>query len=219
MINWYSTCINLTGNLIGVKQFSIPDPAHLFKYLPCLHYRMVELRSEPYTLKTRPDIIDTEKDFRNNLNLAEVNGMLFNVLAFKNSAILAEYDAILWREDKVWFIEYKDSHAANKRMSAKRVQQVSDMSRNLARIFGFAQYNFTIVVKGIKEPVVKGNSNVVPLEDLPDFQPEYSSTYIELDYIDKLITKYTRSENPAEPDRDMMITELNNLRSMMMQRI
>ncbi|MGP8320957.1 MAG: hypothetical protein ACT6FE_01320 [Methanosarcinaceae archaeon] len=180
---------------------------------------MVELRSEPYTLKTRPDVIETEQEFRDNLNLAEVNGTLFNVLAFKNSAVLAEYDAMLWREDKVWFIEYKDSHAANKRMSAKRVQQVSDMSRNLARIFGFAKYNFTIVVKGIKKSVIKGNANVVPLEDLFDFQPEYASTYLELDYIDKLISKYTRSENPAELNRDKIVTELNNIKTMVMQRI
>ncbi|MGP8319640.1 MAG: hypothetical protein ACT6FD_02450 [Methanosarcinaceae archaeon] len=180
---------------------------------------MVELRSEPYTLKTRPDVIDTEKEFRDKLNLAEVNGIFFNVLALKNSAVLAEYDAMLWREDKVWFIEYKDSHAANKRMSAKRVQQVSDISRNLARVFGFAQYNFTIVVKGIEEPVVKGGSNVVPLERLSNFQPEYSSTYIELDYTDKLISKYTRNENPAELDRDKIVTELDNLKSMIIRSI
>ncbi len=191
-------------------------------YLNIFHayiIRMVELRSEPYTLKTRPDVIDTEQEFRDNLNLAEVNGVHFNVLAFKNSAVLAEYDAMLWRDDKVWFIEYKDSQAANKRMSAKRVQQVSDISRNLARRFGFARYSFTIVVKGIKESVVKGGAEteVVPLDKLFDFQPEYSSTYRELDHIDKLINKYTRSEDPAELDRDKIVTELNNLKTMITQ--
>ena len=178
---------------------------------------MVELRSEPYTLKTRPNVIDTEQGFRDNLNLAEVNGAHFNVVASKNSAVLAEYDAMLWRDDKVWFIEYKDSHAANKRMSAKRVQQVSDISRNLARVFGFAEYNFTIVVKGIEESVVKGGADVVPLDELFDFQPKYSSAYRELDNIDKLIGIYTRTENPAELNRDKIVTELNNLKTMITQ--
>ncbi len=182
---------------------------------------MVELRSEPYTLKTRPDVIDTEQEFRDNLNLAGVNGAHFNVVASKNSAVLAEYDAMLWRDDKVWFIEYKDSHAANKRMSAKKVQQISDISRNLARIFGFAEYNFTIVVKGIEELVLKGGAEteVVPLDDLSEYQPKYSSAYLELDNIDKLISKYTRTENPAELNRDKIVTELNNLKAMITQNI
>lgn len=115
---------------------------------------MVELRSEPYTLKTRPDVIDTEQEFRDNLNPAGINGAHFNVVASKNSAVLAKYD-----------------------------------------------------------------TEVVPLDDLSKYQPKYSSAYLELDNIDKLISKYTRTENPAELNRNKIVTELNNLKAMITQNI
>jgi len=180
---------------------------------------MVELRSDPYTLKTRPDVIDSEKEFRDNLNLTQVNGALFNVLALRNSSVLAEYDAVLWRDDRVCFIEYKDSRAAKKRMNAKRAQQISDISRNLARAFGFARYNFTIVAKNIDENVIKGGVNVISLDQLYGFEPEYSLTHVELDYLGTLIEKYSRTENPAELTKEKLIAELNNAKLMITQQI
>lgn len=51
------------------------------------------------------------------------------------------------------------------------------------------------------------------------YQPKYSSAYLELDNIDKLISKYTRTENPAELNRNKIVTELNNLKAMITQNI
>jgi len=180
---------------------------------------MVELRSEPYTIRTRPDVIESERELRNNLNLTQVNGVLFNAVASNNSKDPDEYDAVLWQDDKVWFIEYKDSQAAYKRMNAKRAQQLCDISRNLARVFGFAQYSFTIVVNDLEEMTVKGSVDVVPLDKLYDFKPEYSSSHIELDHLERLIEKYSRKENPAELTRDRVITELTNMKKMIVQYI
>lgn len=178
---------------------------------------MPELRSHPYSRSTRPDTVDTERQFRDRLPLSDVNGVLFNVLATRHSATLAEYDAVFWKGDGICFMEYKDSVAAHRRMTAKRVQQVSDISRNLAKAFGFAEYNYTVVVNGLPESVVKGGNPVISLEELPDFDPVYGSVYIEIDYIEKLIRKYGREENPVQPDNATMVSELRKVRDMLLQ--
>ncbi|MFP4654368.1 MAG: hypothetical protein ACLFMM_01610 [Methanohalobium sp.] len=180
---------------------------------------MVVFRSGAYTLKTRPDIIETEKEFRDNMDLSQVNGVLFNVLALKNSSVLAEYDAMMWKENQVWFVEYKDSVGAVKRMNAKRAQQVSDTSRNLARIFGFAEYNFTIVVNGLEEETIKGGATVLPLRELNGFEPEYYSAYVELDYINKLLEKYSRDDYQSEVSGEKVLSDLNKLKNMIEQNI
>ena len=94
-------------------------------------YPMIELRSDPYVLKSRA-IQDTEQDFRLNLNLSWCRGVLFNVVALKNSAAIVEYDAILWTEDSLMFMEYKDSVAAYKNLSTRRIQQMSSFAKNIA---------------------------------------------------------------------------------------
>lgn len=149
------------------------------------------MRSDPYTLKSRPDIQASEKPLRTQLDIDWCNGVLFNVLAFRNSAVIAEYDAVLWDSDSIMFLEYKDSLGAYKKMYAKRAQQVAGFARNIARSFGFLRYNFTLVVNGIEEPTTKGNVRVIPLGLLAKHQPEFFLTKVELDYVNKLIDKHS----------------------------
>ena len=83
----------------------------------------MELRAEPYTLRMRPDIQESEQPLRENLNIKWCNGVLFNVLAFKNMANNVEYDAVLWNDEGILFIEYKNSMSMYKSMQGKLAQQ------------------------------------------------------------------------------------------------
>ena len=69
---------------------------------------MIELSSDPYVLKPRNTPM-TEADFRLHLNISWCRGVLFNVVALKNSIAVVEYDALLWSDDSIMFVEYKDS--------------------------------------------------------------------------------------------------------------
>ena len=178
---------------------------------------MIELRSEPYTLLSRPDIPDTEKRFRTCLNTSWCSGVMFGVLVHHKFAQPIEYDAILWNHESMLFIEYKDSASAYKRMSAKRAQQVSAATKNIARRFGFDRCAYIIVVNGIPEETKKGEVVTIPLADLPEYEPEFQSTIPELDYVKKLIAKYERKENPAEVTRERTVRELNILKGMIEQ--
>jgi len=181
---------------------------------------MLEFRKqEPYSLRTRPDIVESEYDFRQNLDISDVNGVLFNVLASRNSSTLAEYDAVWWRENRVCFLEYKDSTAAYRRMNAKRAQQVQDTSRNLARTYGFLEFNYSLVVKGLEAKTTKGSVAVIPLEDLSSYSPDFTSAHVELDFIDKLADKYSREQNPVELERDTIIADISKLKEMFEQQL
>jgi hypothetical protein len=176
---------------------------------------MMELRSGSYCLKSRPDIVGSEMQFREKLNLSDVNGILFNVgLTINNSNQKIEFDAILWKDRNICFMEYKDSPAAHKRMKAKRVQQVSDKSRDIARVFGFLQYDFVVVVNGKLSTDQKNGVRVITLEELPFFEPDYKCAYKEIDNLDCLITKYSRDQNPVTPEKDKIVSELTNLKNM-----
>jgi len=142
---------------------------------------------------------------------------MFGVLVHRKFAQPIEYDAILWSCDSALFIEYKDSVAAYKRMSAKRAQQISDSSRNIAKKFGFDEYAYILVVNGIQEATKKGNVVVIPLEQLPDHKPDFQSTRPELDYVQKLIAQYKREDSPVEVTRERVIRDLNVLGSMIEQ--
>lgn len=179
---------------------------------------MIELRSEPYTLLSRPDIPETEKRFRTHLNAGWCSGVMFGVLVHHKFTQPIEYDAMLWDRESMLFIEYKDSVGAYKRMSAKRAQQVSAASRNIARRFGFDRCAYIIVVNGIPEETKKGEVVVaIPLEKLPDYTPLFQSTIPELDYTRKLIVKYERKENPADVTRENVVRELRVLEDMITQ--
>ena len=142
---------------------------------------------------------------------------MFNVLVHRKFAQPIEYDAILWNHESMLTIEYKDSVNAYKRMSAKRVQQVADASKNIARRFGFDRYSYILVVNGISEDTKKSEVTVIPIEKLPDYEPNFQSTRPELDYVHKLIKQYERDENPMEVTRTRVVRELRVLRDMVEQ--
>ncbi len=176
---------------------------------------MMELKGGPYCLKVRPDIVGSEEQFRERLNLSNVNGVLFNAgLTINNSSQKIEFDAVLWKDRNICFMEYKDSLSAHKRMKAKRVQQVSDKSRDIARAFGFLKYDFVVVVNGEPSIDQKSGVKVISLEDLPYFEPEYKCAYKEMDNLDSLLSKYSRDQNPVNPEKDKIVSELKNLRKM-----
>jgi len=152
---------------------------------------MIELTSGAYVLKPRTTAI-TEADFRLHLNISWCRGVLFNVVALKNSIAMVEYDALLWSEDSLMFIEYKDSVAAYKNLSSRRVQQMSSFAKNIARGLGYKNYSFIAVFKGLEEATNKVGVEVIPLFNLGNYQPAFASTITELDYINKMIAKYTR---------------------------
>ena len=172
----------------------------------------MELRAEPYTLRMRPDIQESEQPLRSHLDIKWCNGVLFNVLAFKNMANNVEYDAVLWNDEGILFIEYKNSMSMYKSMQGKTAQQKKGYAKNVARVFGFSNYNFIIVVNGIEEIGEKGTARVFPLEDMAGFVPQFESTIEELDYVNKLLGKYDRKENQVAFSNELAIKELRILK-------
>ncbi len=156
---------------------------------------MIELRSDPYVLKSRT-VQETELDFRINLNLSWCRGVLFNVVALKNSVAIVEYDAILWTDEALMFIEYKDSVAAYKNLTTRRIQQIGSFAKNIAAGLGYRAYTFLVVVNGLTEETARGGAVVIPLFMLGSYEPTFSSAVTELELIEKLIEKYNRGGNP-----------------------
>jgi hypothetical protein len=152
---------------------------------------MIELTSDPFILKPRTAPL-TEADFRLHLNISWCRGVLFNVVALKNSVAIVEYDALLWSDDSVMFVEYKDSAAAYKSLSSRRVQQMNSLAKNIARGLGYKKFVFVVVVKGLDEATDKGGVEVMPLYSLGNYQPAFVSTITELEYLNKMIGKYSR---------------------------
>jgi len=166
---------------------------------------MIELSSDPYVLKPRNTPL-TEADFRLHLNINWCRGVLFNVVAQKNSIAVVEYDALLWSDDSVMFVEYKDSVAAYKDLSSRRVQQMNSFAKNIARGLGYKNFTFIVVVKGLEEGTNKGGVQVLPLFELGNFQPIFVSTLTEIEYLNKLMAKYTRE------GREDVVAELTKLK-------
>jgi hypothetical protein len=162
---------------------------------------MIELQSHPYVLKPRQSP-DTEGDFRIHLNIGWCRGVLFNVVAMKNSIPIVEYDAILWSDNAAMFIEYKDSVAAYKSLSSRRIQQMSSLAKNIARGLGYKSYSFIVVVKDLPEITTKSGSDVIPLYLLGSYEPVFTSTITELEYLAKLTAKYAR-EGEEEMVREL----------------
>ncbi len=152
---------------------------------------MIELSSDPYVLKPRNTPL-TEADFRLHLNISWCRGVLFNVVAMKNSIAVVEYDALLWSDDSIMFVEYKDSVAAYKDLSSRRVQQMNSFAKNIARGLGYKNFTFIVVVKGLEEGTNKGGVQVMPLYELGSFQPIFASSIAEMEYLNKMIAKYAR---------------------------
>ncbi len=173
----------------------------------------MEFKAEPYTLRLRPDVQRSELALRSNLNLKWCGGVLFNVNAFKNMANKVEFDAILWNDEVMLFIEYKDSLSAYKNLQAKRAQQIKSTARNIARAFGFQKYSFIIVVKDIEQRIEKSTAAVIPLDELINHEPEFESTIEELDYVNWLLNKYESRENLVKFDKELILKELIILRN------
>jgi hypothetical protein len=152
---------------------------------------MIELSSDPYVLKPRNTPL-TEADFRLHLNISWCRGVLFNVVALKNAIAVVEYDALLWSDDSIMFVEYKDSVPAYKDLSSRKVQQMSSFAKNIARGLGYKKFTFIVVVKGLEEATNKGGALVLPLFELGSFQPIFISSITEMEYLNKMIAKYTR---------------------------
>jgi hypothetical protein len=169
---------------------------------------MIELSSEPYVLKPRTTP-STEADFRLHLNINWCRGVLFNVVALKNSIAIVEYDALLWSDDSVMFVEYKDSTAAYKDLSSRRVQQMNSFAKNIARGLGYKNYVFLVVVKGLEEATNKGGVEVLPLYALGSYQPSFSSTITELDYLNKMMAKFSRD------GKEDVVKELEKLKKIL----
>lgn len=166
---------------------------------------MIELSSDPYVLKPRNTPL-TEADFRLHLNISWCRGVLFNVVAMKNSIAVVEYDALLWSDESVMFVEYKDSVAAYKDLSSRRVQQMNSFAKNIARGLGYKNFTFIVVVKGLEEGTNKGGVQVMPLFELGSYQPIFVSSITEMEYLNKMIAKYTRE------GKDDVVGELEKLR-------
>ena len=166
---------------------------------------MIELSSDPYVLKPRNTPL-TEADFRLHLNISWCRGVLFNVVALKNSIAVVEYDALLWSDDSVMFVEYKDSVAAYKDLSSRRVQQMNSFAKNIARGLGYKNFTFIVVVKDLEEGTNKGGVQVMPLFELGSYQPIFVSSITEMEYLNKMIAKYTRE------GKDDVVGELEKLR-------
>ena len=169
---------------------------------------MIELSSEPYVLKPR-DTPLSEADFRLHLNISWCRGVLFNVVALKNAIAVVEYDALLWSDDSAMFVEYKDSVAAYKALSSRRVQQMNSLAKNISRGLGYKSFVFIVVVKGLEEKTSKGGVEVLPLYDLGSYQPNFASSIAELEYLDKMIARYSRE---GEID---FVRELEKLRKIL----
>ena len=169
---------------------------------------MIELSSEPYVLKPR-DTPLSEADFRLHLNISWCRGVLFNVVAMKNAIAVVEYDALLWSDDSAMFVEYKDSLAAYKALSSRRVQQMNSLAKNISRGLGYKSFVFVVVVKGLEEKTSKGGVEVLPLYYLGSYQPDFASCMAEIEYLDKMIAKHSR-----EGDLDY-VRELEKLRKIL----
>ena len=178
----------------------------------------MEFKAEPYTLRLSPNSPNTEKAFREKLNVSWCNTVLFNVEAVDNRATIAEYDAILWNEKEkvILFIEYKDSSSAKKNMTERRAQQIKASSRNIARAFGFRWSNFIIVVNSVElSKDKKGDATVILRKELKNYlldtkeganpvykngakEIEFESTLEELVLTDKFLNKYKTKDNSVE---------------------
>jgi hypothetical protein len=183
----------------------------------------MKLRAEPYTLEMRHDFKESEKDLRSNLNLDWCDGILFNVTAIENKP-LNEYDAVLWNEKEkaILFVEYKNTTLSYNNLKEWDAQQKYDLARNIARAFGFAKYNFVIVVNGFepKSEKCKGKVAVISIDELREYvlKPEsFKSTLVELDYAEGLLSKYNHEENTVEFNKEQVLKELKDLRNMIEQ--
>ena len=90
------------------------------------------------------------------------------------------------------FVEYKDSTAAYKDLSSRRIQQMNSFAKNIARGLGYKSFVFRVVVKGLEEGTCKAGVDVIPLFLLGNYEPQFTSSITELEYLNKMMAKYAR---------------------------
>ncbi len=153
---------------------------------------MIEIKADPYVLRPRPDVIGTETIFRSCLDVSWCKGVLFNVVALKSGRAAMEYDAVLWDDDNILFIEYKDTRNALQALQAKKAQMLGDRAGNIARKLGFKGYNFTIVANvSSADTSTKSWVPVITLSKLPNYKPEYMPTRRDIEKLDEMVGKYS----------------------------
>jgi len=107
------------------------------------------------------------------------------------------------------FVEYKDSISAYKDLSSRKVQQMNSFAKNIARGLGYKKFTFIVVVKGLEEGTTKGGVEVLPLVELGSYQPVFVSSITEMEYLNKMIAKYTRQ------GKEDVIEELEKLKKIL----
>jgi hypothetical protein len=173
---------------------------------------MVELSNQPFTIKMTGDVVPSEVDLRLYIDLSWCNGVIFNAAVVEHGQRLLEYDAVLWDDTNVLFVEYKKSVNAYKAMSAKRINQVKSISQTVARRLGFANYQYIIVVRGMTEESERGCVDIVGLSVLEAFHPKFETSKVELAYIERQMEKLERNNQ-----KDETWQELKKIKDMMLQ--
>ena len=173
---------------------------------------MVELSNQPYTIKMTGEVVPSEIDLRRYIDLSWCNGVIFNAIVVQQGQTLLEYDAVLWDQSRVLFVEYKKTVNAYRNMSAKRINQVKSISQIVARRLGFPRYQYVIVVRGITDVIDHGGVTVVGLSVLEGFRPEFETSKVELAYIERQIVRLER-----DGKQRATLDELRKIRDMMLQ--
>jgi hypothetical protein len=84
---------------------------------------------------------------------------------------------------------------------------MNSFAKNIARGLGYKNFVFIVVVKGLEEATNKGGVEVMPLFSLGNYQPAFASTITELEYLNKMIGKYSRE------GKEDVVKELEKLKN------
>ncbi|MCW7077074.1 MAG: hypothetical protein OCU18_07310 [Candidatus Syntrophoarchaeum sp.] len=131
--------------------------------------------TDNYILKPKTKPRDDEVDFRLEvIKRFKDYAMVFDLLCFEiaNGKPKKEYDAVVWDDTSVLFIEFK-SPTTYKTLKAKKAQSWEATAKNIAKELGFKKYGAIIVVRDENEKVAiersKPGLNVIPLSELANF--------------------------------------------------
>ncbi|MEM3342197.1 MAG: hypothetical protein QW728_05845 [Thermoplasmata archaeon] len=143
----------------------------------------------PFILRPREGVVESEMQFRANLGLSWVSGVIFNAVVERNGVNLAEYDALLYSPQGLLLLEYKDSKASYQQMTASRIQKHHDIGRVLARALGFSNFAYKIVVNQLPRRSFKGGCEAIPLAEIENYTPDWENTMPEKNMIAGIIRR------------------------------
>jgi hypothetical protein len=83
---------------------------------------------------------------------------------------------------------------------------MNSFAKNIARGLGYKNFTFIVVVKGLEEMTNKGGVEVLPLFSLGNYEPKFASSITEMEYLQKLMAKYTRE------GKEDVVAELDKLK-------